>query len=188
MALWWMTNDENGCIGSSPCLHYIYLLHFLLCTGWSLCVSWTNFYFNQCIYAPCLVLVEHYVGSNTNNVSTPPIAVYSRMLPQSHCDKEDGRIGLPSWFHLRYVLRSLLCACWALCVSWTKFCFNQCIYTSCLVFLSTVLGENWENYPIRREFRNQSLLWYLQIHISTKIRKSQKIVQSQKPQVRYWAI
>ena len=45
------------------------------------------------------------------------------MSPQSHCgDEEDGRIGLSSWRHYMYVLCSLLCACWALCVSWTNFC------------------------------------------------------------------
>ena len=39
------------------------------------------------------------------------------MSPQSHCgDEEDGRIGLSSWRHYIYVLCSLLCACWALCV------------------------------------------------------------------------
>ena len=42
------------------------------------CVSWTNFSFNQYIYAPSLVPVEHSVGSNTNNVWTPPLAVHSQ--------------------------------------------------------------------------------------------------------------
>ena len=34
--------------------------------------------FNWCIYAPCLVLVEHSVGCNTNNASTRPQIVHSR--------------------------------------------------------------------------------------------------------------
>ena len=31
---------------------------------------------------------------------------------------------MASWWHAGYVLCSLLCACWALRVSWTNFCFN----------------------------------------------------------------
>ena len=49
-----------------------------LCACWALGVPWTNFCFNWCIYAPCLVLVEHSVGSNTNNAWTPPLAVHSQ--------------------------------------------------------------------------------------------------------------
>ena len=33
------------------------------------------------IHAPSLVLVEHSVGSNTNNACTPPLAVHSRHVP-----------------------------------------------------------------------------------------------------------
>ena len=53
--------------------------------------------------------------------------VLAGMLPQSHCgDEKDKRIGLSSWLHYFtiYVLCSLLCACWALCMSWTNFCFS----------------------------------------------------------------
>ena len=56
----------------------LYVLCYLLCACWALCVSWTHFCFDQYIYAPSLVLVEHSVGSNTNNAWTPPLAVHSR--------------------------------------------------------------------------------------------------------------
>ena len=39
-----------------------------------------------------------------------------------------------------YVLCSLLCACWELCVSWTNFCFNWYIYASSLVLLEYSVG------------------------------------------------
>ena len=40
-------------------------------------MSWTNFCFNLHIYPPSLVIVEHSVGSNTNNMWTAPLAVHS---------------------------------------------------------------------------------------------------------------
>ena len=60
------------------CLHdfNVYVLRFLLCAFWVLCVSWTNFCFNWCIYALCLMLVEHFVVSQTNNVWTPSQTVH----------------------------------------------------------------------------------------------------------------
>ena len=56
----------------------LYVLCSLLYTCGALCVSWTNFCFNQYIFAPSLVLVEHSLGSNTNDARTPPLAIHSR--------------------------------------------------------------------------------------------------------------
>ena len=46
---------------------------------------------------------------------------------------------------LIYQLRYLLYASWALCVSWNSFCFNECIYDLCLVFVEHSIGSNTNN-------------------------------------------
>ena len=94
-----------------------------LCACWALCVSWTNFCFNWCIYAPCLVLVEHSVGSNTNNAWTPQLA---SMSLQSHCgDEEDGSIGLSSWLHYICIMLLALCLLSTLCHGIIKWSWHR---------------------------------------------------------------
>ena len=104
----------------------IYVLCSLLRACWALCVSWTNFCFNKYIYAPSLVLVEHSVGSNTNNAWTLPLAVHSRHVTTKPLWWWGGWAHWIVFMHdvTIYVLCSLLWACWALCVPWTNFCFN----------------------------------------------------------------
>ena len=48
------------------------------------------------LWSACRLLVEHSVGSNTNNAWTPPLV--------SHCgDEENGCIGLSLWRHYIYI-------------------------------------------------------------------------------------
>ena len=57
-----------------------------------------------------------------------------------------------------YVLCSLLCACWTLCVSWTNFCFNLYIYIYIYIYIYHVLVDRvvWCNPLI---FFNPLIVW-----------------------------
>ena len=67
-------DEEDGRIGLSSWRHYICIMLFALCMLSTLCVM-NQLLINWYIYALSLVLVEHSVGSNTNNAWTPPLAV-----------------------------------------------------------------------------------------------------------------
>ena len=77
-------------------------------------------------YAPCLVLVEHSVGSNTNSAWTPPLASITDMSPQSHYGDEDGRIGLSSWLHYVCIILLALCLLGTLCHESISVLINLC--------------------------------------------------------------
>ena len=69
-------DEEDGCIGLSSWLHCICIMLLALCLLSTQCVM--NQFLFWCIYTPCLVLIEHSVVSNTNNVWTPPLAIHSQ--------------------------------------------------------------------------------------------------------------
>ena len=94
------------------------------------------------------MLVEQSVSSNTNNAWTPPVTVYSWQLACHHkAIVVMRRMGALHCFldFTTYVLHSLLCACWALCVSWTNFCFNECIYALYLLLVEHSVSSNTNN-------------------------------------------
>ena len=77
-------------------------------------------------YAPCLVLVEHSVGSNTNNAWILPLASITYTSSQSHHGDEDGRIGLSSWLHYVCIILLALCLLGTLCHESISVLINLC--------------------------------------------------------------
>ena len=94
-------------------------LHSLRNSCWGLC----SFYHQQCL--------------STITDSSKPVWCCKAIMVMRRIDALDCLHGF-----LIYQLRYLLYASWALGVSWNSFCFNECIYDLCFVFVEHSIGSN----------------------------------------------
>ena len=86
-------------------------------------------------YAPCLVLVEHSVYSNTNNAWILPLASITYTSSQSHYGDEDGCIGLSSWLHYVCIILLALFLLGTLCHESVSVLINLCVCVCVCVYI-----------------------------------------------------
>ena len=85
------------------------------------------------IYAPSLVLVEHSVGSNTNNAWTPPLAVHSRHVATKPLWWWGG------WAHWIVFMTSLYMYIYVYIYIYTHIIFV--IYISYILYIANVIHK-----------------------------------------------
>ena len=95
--LWWWGRWTHWIVFMS----LLYMCHTFSFVLVQHSVKWTNFCCNWFIYAALLVLVEHSVGSSTNNAWTLPLSIHGRHVTTNALWWREG------WVHWIVLITSL---------------------------------------------------------------------------------